>query len=123
MNAILLGVRYCFQLFRAMMCAVRGHNSMQMIAQDEVEVHDLELQGMVRIQDPGDGASEIIHGLRSPREGSEVSLGEDIRGGDALGDGEGSAGETDDNSRAEGGGGRGGFRVISDGSIDDLGDR
>mmetsp|Transcript_16919 Transcript_16919/g.33056 ORF Transcript_16919/g.33056 Transcript_16919/m.33056 type:complete len:256 (+) Transcript_16919:165-932(+) len=49
LNAVLLGIRYFFQLFRAMLCAVRGHNTMQMLAQDEVEVHDLELQNMVRM--------------------------------------------------------------------------
>lgn len=49
LNAILLGIRYFFQLFRAMLCAVRGHTTMQMLAQDEVEVHELELQNMVRM--------------------------------------------------------------------------
>mmetsp|Transcript_29796 Transcript_29796/g.52314 ORF Transcript_29796/g.52314 Transcript_29796/m.52314 type:complete len:241 (-) Transcript_29796:178-900(-) len=47
LNAVLLGFRYAFQLFRAMLCAIRGHNTMQIIAQDEVAVHDLELQNMV----------------------------------------------------------------------------
>jgi len=49
LNAILLGIRYSFQLFRALLCAVRGHHTMQRIAQDEVEVHDLELKNMVRV--------------------------------------------------------------------------
>jgi len=49
LNAVLLGIRYSFQLFRAFLCAVRGHTSMQIIGQDEVEVHDLELKNMVRM--------------------------------------------------------------------------
>mmetsp|Transcript_7187 Transcript_7187/g.10942 ORF Transcript_7187/g.10942 Transcript_7187/m.10942 type:complete len:201 (+) Transcript_7187:929-1531(+) len=36
LNAILLGIRYFFQLFRIMLCAVRGHSTAQILAQDEV---------------------------------------------------------------------------------------
>ncbi len=36
------------------MCAYRGHSTMQMLAQDEVEVHDLELRGMVRMGNRGE---------------------------------------------------------------------
>mmetsp|Transcript_20991 Transcript_20991/g.33967 ORF Transcript_20991/g.33967 Transcript_20991/m.33967 type:complete len:266 (+) Transcript_20991:127-924(+) len=53
LNAVVLGIRYSFQLFRAFLCAVRGHSTMQMIAQDEVEVHDLELKNMVRMNGQG----------------------------------------------------------------------
>ncbi|GAB5369529.1 hypothetical protein AAMO2058_001412700 [Amorphochlora amoebiformis] len=54
LNAVLLGIRYFLQLLRMMLCAFRGHNTMRVLSQDEVAVHELELESMVRVTYEGE---------------------------------------------------------------------